>query len=102
MPTRNVVLTKRQAELVARLVGSGRYQNASEVLREGLRLVEDRETEEKTRLKALRDAARVGIADIEAGRFRAFRSPAELHRHLGALRHEVLHVRRRGSSPEKK
>ena len=40
MPTRNVVLTDHQAQFVEQLVTSGRYQNASEVLREGLRLVE--------------------------------------------------------------
>ena len=33
VPTRNVVLTDRQAQLVQSLVDSGRYQNASEVLR---------------------------------------------------------------------
>jgi antitoxin ParD1/3/4 len=82
MPTRNVVLTDYQADLVERLVASGRYQNASEVLREGLRLVESRETEEKVRLRALREAARVGIDDIDAGRFRSFESPAALKRHL--------------------
>lgn len=42
MPTRNVVLTDHQAHFVEQLVASGRYQNASEVLREGLRLVERR------------------------------------------------------------
>ena len=90
MPTRNVVLTDYQTELVERLVSSGRYQNASEVLREGLRLVEDQETEVRARIKALRDAARIGIADIEAGRYRTFDSPAELDRHLGALGDGVL------------
>jgi len=64
-------------------VASGRY--ASEVLREGLRLVEDREAEEKARLKALREAARTGIADIEAGRFRSFESAASLERHLASI-----------------
>ena len=82
MPTRNVVLTEHQAELVERLVASGRYQNASEVLREGLRLIESRDAAEKARLKALRDAARVGIADIEAGRFDSFDSEEALRRHL--------------------
>jgi antitoxin ParD1/3/4 len=82
MPTRNVVLTEHQAELVERLVASGRYQNASEVLREGLRLIESRDAEAKARLKALRDAARVGIADIEAGRFDSFDSEESLRRHL--------------------
>ena len=85
MPTRNVVLTDYQTDLVERLVASGRYQNASEVLREGLRLVENREAEEKARLKALREAARVGIADIDAGRFRSFGSSAELNRHLASI-----------------
>ena len=85
MPTRNVVLTDYQADLVERLVASGRYQNASEVLREGLRLIESRETEEKVRLRALREAARVGVADIDAGRFRSFDSPAALKRHLASV-----------------
>ena len=56
MPTRNVVLTDQQAELVEKLVQSGRYQNASEVLREGLRLLQRRELEETVKLEALRGA----------------------------------------------
>jgi antitoxin ParD1/3/4 len=90
MPTRNVVLTDYQAELVERLVSSGRYQNASEVLREGLRLLESREAEEKVRLKALREAARIGVADIEAGRFRRFESRAALGRHLATLANKAI------------
>ena len=50
MPTRNVVLTEHQAALVEGLVAGGRYQNASEVLREGLRLIETRESEDALRL----------------------------------------------------
>jgi antitoxin ParD1/3/4 len=72
MPTRNVVLTEHQEEFVERLVTSGRYQNVSEVLREGLRMIESREVEDRVRLKALRDAANAGVADIEAGRFASF------------------------------
>ena len=82
MPTRNVVLTDRQAKLVERLVASGRFQNASEVLREGLRLVEDREAEEQARLEALRAAVRVGLDDLEAGRYTEFRDARALRRHL--------------------
>lgn len=85
MPTRNVVLTDRQEEFIERLVASGRYQNASEVLRDGLRLVERREAEDKARLMALRAAVRIGIEDIEAGRYRTFENPAELRRHLKAV-----------------
>ena len=85
MPTRNVVLTEHQVTLVARLVASGRYQNASEVLREGLRLVERQESEDEIRLKAMREAAETGLADITAGRFLTFDTADALGGHLSAL-----------------
>lgn len=69
MPTRNVVLSEHQQNFVENLVQSGRYQNASEVLREGLRLVERREQQEAAQLKVLQEAARTGWADIAAGRY---------------------------------
>ena len=53
MPTRNVVLSDRQQQMVESLVQSGRYQNASEVLREGLRLIEERDRLEDAKLTAL-------------------------------------------------
>lgn len=90
MPTRNVVVTDHQADLIERLVSSGRYQNASEVLREGLRMVESREAEDKTRLRALREAARIGIADAEAGRYTAFSEPVALRRYLTAVADQTV------------
>ncbi|PTV93317.1 antitoxin ParD1/3/4 [Rhodobacter aestuarii] len=45
MATRNVVLTDAQSDLVDRLIASGRFQNASEALRAGLRLLEREEAE---------------------------------------------------------
>ncbi|MBK6865595.1 MAG: type II toxin-antitoxin system ParD family antitoxin [Ideonella sp.] len=69
MPTRNVVLSEHQQALVETLVRSGRYQNASEVLREGLRLVEERERIAQAKLKAIRQATRQGWADVSAGRY---------------------------------
>ena len=87
MPTRNVVLSDHQTALVARLVASGRYQNASEVMREGLRLVERQETEDEIRLKAMREAADAGIA---AGRFRAYDSAETLRESLSDLAAEAL------------
>ena len=82
MPTRNVVITDHQASFVEVMVASGRYQNVSEVLREGLRLVEERETRHATQSQALQDAIQVGIEDIEKGRFTTFESPKALADHL--------------------
>ena len=69
MPTRNVVLSEHQQQLVEALVRSGRYQNASEVLRDGLRLIAERERREDAKLKALRQAARQGWAEVSEGRY---------------------------------
>jgi antitoxin ParD1/3/4 len=85
MPTRNVVLTDHQANVVEQLVSSGRYQNASEVLRDGLRMIETRETEDACRLEALRSALKIGVADIEAGRFTTFDSRESLGSHLKSI-----------------
>ena len=90
MPTRNVVLTEHQASFVEQLVSSGRDQNASEVLREGLRMIERREAEDSTRLAALREAARVGINDIAAGRFQTFTTPDVLGQHLTGLAADAI------------
>lgn len=82
MPTRNVVLTERQERMIEALVQSGRYQNASEVLREGLRLVERREAEEAAKLSALRQAAALGVTDLERGSFKEFADPEALKAYL--------------------
>jgi antitoxin ParD1/3/4 len=94
MPTRNVVLTEQQAEMIERLVACGRYQNASEVLREGLRLIESRDAEDRARLDALREAARIGIADVDEGRVRTFRSESAVQRHLANVTKDAI---RRGA-----
>jgi antitoxin ParD1/3/4 len=90
MPTRNVVLTDHQASFVEQMVASGRYQNVSEVLREGLRLVERHESEASARLSALQEAARIGIADIDAGRYLSFNSSDKLEQHLATLTKDAL------------
>ena len=85
MPTRNVVLTDYQARFVERLVDSGRYQNAREVLREGVRLVEQREAEHAAHIRALREAAAADLGDIDAGDYRSFEAIEPLRDHLEGL-----------------
>jgi antitoxin ParD1/3/4 len=55
---------------VARLVEAGRYNSKSEVLREGVRLVQDRES----RLAALDASIARGLADADAGRTMVWRA----------------------------
>ncbi|MGI2032780.1 type II toxin-antitoxin system ParD family antitoxin [Rhizobium panacihumi] len=69
MPTRNVVLTEHHAEVIDRLVKSGRYQNASEVLGEGLRLVEQEAKADALELEFLRREYALGKASGEAEEF---------------------------------
>ena len=63
MATRNVVLTSAQSALVNQLVSSGRYQNASEALRAGLRLLEREEAE----LSELRARLAAGLEQARSG-----------------------------------
>jgi antitoxin ParD1/3/4 len=90
VPTKNVVLTDRQEKLINDLVGSGRYQNASEVLREGLRLVERRELEDAVKLKALRKAAASGLRALEQGEFKEFAGIDELQAYLKQVSERVI------------
>jgi antitoxin ParD1/3/4 len=57
-------LGKALEKFVIKLVATGRYHSKSEVLREGVRLIQDRET----RLAALDASITRGVADADAGR----------------------------------
>ena len=69
MPTKNVVLTEQQAIFVGQLVKTGRYQNASEVLRDGLRLLEDRVKRREAELADISAGLIAGFDQIERGEF---------------------------------
>jgi antitoxin ParD1/3/4 len=62
MPTRNINLTPGLDRFVATKVKSGRYENASEVVRAGLRKLEREEQEHAARLAAVRQAIDEGDA----------------------------------------
>ncbi len=72
MPTRNVVLTDYQEQFIARLVESGRYKNASEVMREAIRVFERKENKELARIQAFYQAIDAADAEIKAGQCTPF------------------------------
>ena len=56
MPTRNVNLTPELDRFVHSRIKTGRYENASEVVRAALRTLEREEQEHEAKLTALREA----------------------------------------------
>jgi antitoxin ParD1/3/4 len=84
MPARNVNLTRPLEAFIEASVSSGRYQNASEVVRDALRLLEQRQQEDRLKLEALRAAIAVGLEDARTGR--VSRVPAgDVRRYLSGL-----------------
>jgi len=61
MPT-SVALSPHFEAFVRQQVESGRFNNVSEVVRAGLRLLENQEAEQAAKLEALRAAIAVGLA----------------------------------------
>jgi len=63
----NVSLTEELAGFVKAKVSTGRYSSSSEVVREALRLMEQRDTQEAEKLQRLRKAWDEGIESGDAG-----------------------------------
>ena len=59
--TMNISLTEQLEKFINDQVASGAYQTASEVVRDGLRLLADRRKAEELKLEALRAAVRDGL-----------------------------------------
>jgi antitoxin ParD1/3/4 len=69
MPTRNISLTPEQDAFVEKVVEAGEYQNASEAIRDALRILQQRRREDSLKLKALRAQIKVGTDALERGDF---------------------------------
>jgi antitoxin ParD1/3/4 len=68
MPTMNVSLPQGLAEFVEKEVESGAYSTASEVVRDGLRLLREERAAYEEKLAILRREIQLGVDDLEAGR----------------------------------
>ena len=89
MPTRNVNLTEHFDRFIETGITSGRFSNASEVVREGLRLLEQREQEDKARIEWLRAAAKEGFDQLDRGDYVALHSEKELDDFIKQIHEEV-------------
>ncbi len=85
MPTRNVNLTGRYDEFVVGQVTSGRFKNASEVVRAGLRLLEQQNREDEEQLALLRSLAAEGFDELDQGRGTAIDGPRQLRKFIGQI-----------------
>lgn len=72
----NVSVGQRWEAFIEQIVNEGRYASVSEVVREGLRLVEEREQ----KLKALREHVQAAVA--EGGRYSAEDVLSDVEAHL--------------------
>jgi len=63
----NVSLTPELEEFIHEQVEAGRYRSASEAVRAGIRMLEDRTEEHEAKLEALRDRVDDGIRELERG-----------------------------------
>ena len=63
----NVSLTPELEKLVTRTVESDLYQSASEVIREGLRLLDDKDRRRELHLDEIRQKVRTGLDQLDRG-----------------------------------
>lgn len=89
MPTRNVDLTEHFDRFIEAGIKSGRFTNASEAVREGLRLLEEHEQTEKAKLDWLRAAAKEGFDQIDRGEGIEFDSIDDLEAHIHQIGQEI-------------
>lgn len=69
MPTMNVSLPQALADFVDKEVTVGDYGSASEVVREGLRLLRREKALEREKLDILRREVAVGVEQAKSGKF---------------------------------
>lgn len=85
MPTRNVNLTDHYSHFVENLIASGRYKNASEVMRAGLRLLEQESKEDEAKLSVLRRLASEAFASLDRGQGATLEGNQQLADFIGGI-----------------
>ncbi len=89
MATVNVQLTDQMEAFVQSRIELGYYGDAAEVVREGLRLLEERDRDDDEKLEWLRAAAKEGFDELDRGEGIAFESMDEMAAYLDQIALEV-------------
>src|ERR1700747_2469447 len=84
MPTRNISLTDEQDAFVEKVVKAGEYQNASEAVRDALRVLRQRQREDALKLRALRAQIKAGVDALDRGEYTEV-ADADLERYFDSL-----------------
>lgn len=97
MAPRSIALTEDEDRIVDQLVRSGRFRDADEVVREGLRLVAEDEVDEDfgLSLEELRAAVKEGADAIERGDYVEFADAGEAIAYLEARTADIISGKRR-------
>jgi antitoxin ParD1/3/4 len=74
----NVSLTTELEQLVNEKVASGMYHSASEVVREGLRLLKERDDLRRVQMDEVRRDVMLGVEQVQAGRGKKYAGGAEV------------------------
>ena len=98
MATKNISLTDHYSELVDSLVTSGKYKNASEVVREGLRLLEQRTTEDERRIELLQQLAAEGFRQLDQGEGVGLNTSGQIAAHISKLGRQAAKLAKNGKS----
>jgi antitoxin ParD1/3/4 len=85
MPTRNVNLTDHFDAFIANEIEAGRFSNASEVMRAGLRLLEQQAEEQRQRIERLRLLAAEGFSQLDQGLGIELAGREEIEQFIGKL-----------------
>jgi antitoxin ParD1/3/4 len=84
MAKRNISLTPEQDAFIESVVEAGVYQNASEAVRDALRVLQQRGREDEVKLKALRLQIKAGAKALARGDYTEL-DDTELEDFLGSL-----------------
>jgi len=98
MPMRKVHLTDRYDRFVAEQIASGRFKNASAVVRAGLQLLEQVHGQEEEKLILLRSSAAMGFGELDQGQGTAVEDEGDLRRFIGKIGRRATRKTRRPAS----